>query len=108
MRQAHRNTDPVTSVIAARKITRSGRRQTLCDICFDCLSENPGLTAGEVGDKTGLGHLRVWRRLSDLKNQGWIKQGEPKKWEGSMQVTWWLDTKNVPKPAQGNLFEDEQ
>ena len=106
MRQAHRNTDPITSAIAARRITRSGKRQTLCDICFDCIASSPGLTAGEIGEATGLGHGRVWRRLSDLKNDGWIKQGASRKWQGSLQVPWWVAAKQTAgEPSQGNLFE---
>ena len=82
--------DPITSHLAGREITQSGQRLTLMGQCLDYVTRNPGQTAGEIGDGTGLGHDRVWRRLSDLKNQGKLKQGDHRQWHGKAQVTWWL------------------
>jgi hypothetical protein len=84
-----RNQDPWTSHAAGDAITVNGQRQTLAEICVDCVYKHPGLTAGEIGDLTGLGHPRVWRRLSDLKNLGKVVQGTARQWHGKAQVTWW-------------------
>lgn len=87
---AARSTDPGTSHQAADEITASGRRQTLAEQCLEVVrTQPPGLTAGEIGEVSGLGHDRVWRRLSDLKNQGKIEAGEPRRWHGKAQVTWY-------------------
>ena len=90
--------DPWTSHTAGTAITDSGRRWSLAEICADCVSQHPGLTAGEIGEQTGLGHGRVWRRLSDLKNLGQIIQGAARPWHGRSQVTWW------PVQSQGILL----
>jgi len=81
-----RRTDPETSHEAASLLTG---RVTLMDIALATVRETPGLTAGEIGDRTGLGHARVWRRLSDLKNLGKIVAGTPRKWQGRNQQTWY-------------------
>ena len=98
-----RNQDPWTSHAAGDAITNSGSRQTLAEICVDCVHKHPGLTAGEVGELTGLGHQRVWRRLSDLKNLGLIVQGTAKQWQGKAQVTWWPPAVQ-PTTQQARLF----
>ena len=84
-----RNQDPWTSHAAGDSITASGQRGTLAEICVECVHAHPGLTAGEIGERTGLGHPRVWRRLSDLKNLGKVIQGTARQWHGKAQVTWW-------------------
>ena len=90
IRHAARAMDPWTSHDAADEITGSGKRQTLMEICLDHVGMFPGMTAGEIGEATGLGHERVWRRLSDLKNKGLIQQGPARKWHGKSQMTWHL------------------
>ena len=91
-----RTTDPVTSHEAAQAI--NGRRASLKAQCLGCILASPGLTAGEIGEATGLGHQRVWRRISDLKNDGLIEPGPPRMWHGRRQLTWKV------KPKQGVLL----
>ncbi len=66
MRPITRNTDPITSHIAADQFTKSGKRQNHKDIIFKAICDNPGKTAGELGQITGLGQVRVTRRLSEM------------------------------------------
>ena len=84
-----RDSDIGTSHEAASEITASGKRQTYMGMCLETVGRYPGLTAGHIGEVTGLGHGRVWRRLSDLKNQGKIYQGPSEMWHGRKQCTWW-------------------
>ena len=63
--------------------------------CLWYVARNPGLTAGEIGEGTGLGHMRVERRLSDLQNKGRLTQGTPRSWRGRPQVTWWLKESQI-------------
>lgn len=99
----YRQTDPWTSVEAAREITVSGRRQSIQELCLEYIQHHPGETAGEIGDGTGLGHLKVWRRLSDLKNQGRIVMGEARVWHGTRQSTWQLACEVTPEQAVMSL-----
>ena len=96
-----RNVDPWTSHAAGAAITVSGRRRSLVELCLECVYKNPGLTAGERGEHTGLGNPRVWRRLSDLKNLGRVIQGAARQWNGKVQVTWWpLDVEEPNQQGQ--------
>ena len=60
-----RSTDPWTSHAGAVEVTDSGRRKTQAERCLDVVLTRPGLTAGEIGELTGLGHVPAQRRLSD-------------------------------------------
>jgi hypothetical protein len=64
LRQAYRTRDPLTS------------RQSFnpnSDMCqaYEAIKAEPGLTAGEVADRTG--RPSIWKRCSDLENLGWIE-----------------------------------
>jgi hypothetical protein len=84
-----RKPDPVTSDEAGKEITESGTRSTLMSICLRTIMSTPGMTAGEVGDATRLGHERVWRRISDLKNRGYIYADGTRIWHSRAQMLWW-------------------
>lgn len=84
-----RTSDPYTSHEGALRVTSSGKRQTAADKCLAVVLDRPGLTAGEIGDITQLGHIPAQRRLSDLKAAGQIVMGDRKKYRGSNQSTWW-------------------
>ena len=91
-----RPSDPITSHLAGREITQSGQRQTIMQQCLEYVTHNPGQTAGAIGEGTGLGHMRVERRLSDLKNKGKLTQGRGRLWNGRLQVTWWVVEEQLP------------
>ena len=86
---ASRHTDPATSHQAEFAITRSGARVTQAQRCHGVVLSTPGLTAGAIGERTGLGHVRAQRRLSDLKSAGRVRTGPARDWRGHGQVTWW-------------------
>ena len=93
-----RTTDPWTSHTGAVEVTDSGRRRTQAERCLDVVLTRPGLTAGEIGELTGLGHVPAQRRLSDLKAAGKVRIGMARQYSGRPQVTWW------PADRQGTLL----
>jgi len=93
-----RTTDPWTAHVGAAEVTDSGRRRTQSDRCLDVVQSAPGLTAGEIGERTGLGHVPAQRRLSDLKAAGKVGVGMARQFQGRPQVTWW------PTDRQGTLW----
>ena len=93
-----RTTDPWTSHAGAVEVTASGRRRTQAELCLDVVLTTPGLTAGEIGQRTGLGHVPAQRRLSDLRSAGKVTKGTARQYSGRPQVTWW------PSERQGNLL----
>ena len=93
-----RTTDPWTSHAGAVEVTDSGRRKTQAERCLDVVQTRPGLTAGEIGELTGLGHVPAQRRLSDLKAAGKVAVGMARQFLGRPQVTWW------PSDRQGTLL----
>ena len=93
-----RTTDPWTSHAGAVEVTDSGRRKTQAERCLDVVLTRPGLTAGEIGELTGLGHVPAQRRLSDLKAAGQVGVGMARQFQGRPQVTWW------PTDRQGTLL----
>jgi predicted ArsR family transcriptional regulator len=93
-----RSTDPWTNHAGAVEVTDSGRRRTQSERCLDVVQTRPGLTAGEIGELTGLGHVPAQRRLSDLKAAGKVAVGMAGQFQGRPQVTWW------PTDRQGTLL----
>jgi hypothetical protein len=87
---ATRRTDPATSWEAERGITRSGDRLTQAERVLYEVRTHPGQTAAEIGVAVHLGHVPAQRRLSDLRNQGLIRQGEPRECavKHTRMVTW--------------------
>ena len=93
-----RTTAPGTSHAGAVEVTASGRRKTQAERCLDVVQTSPGLTAGEIGELTGLGHVPAQRRLSDLKAAGKVSVGMARQYSGRPQATWW------PSERQGTLL----
>lgn len=79
-----RATDPETSHDAARRVVG---RESLKVQALAYVRSHPGHCAGEIGDATGLGYQRVWRRLSELKREGLIFEGQAVEWRGRKQAT---------------------
>ena len=82
-----RDSDPATSKEAGQQITASGKRLTLVDQVVSWVKAHPGETAGWYGDNSYIEGF--WKRLSDARFQGKIRNGDPKLWNGKKQVTWW-------------------
>ena len=85
-----RSSDLPTSSESEAIITDSQERLSLMKTCLQYLLDDPGHTAGEVGDATGLGHQRVWRRISDLKNLDLVFSVGARAWTNNRnQAIWW-------------------
>jgi len=86
-----RRENPETSHEAEAVITQTGKRQTHAAKVLEIIIDHPGLVTGVIGEMSGLGQMETRKRLSDLKNRGLARQGQPRIWEGSgrKQVTWW-------------------
>jgi len=88
-----RRRDPVTSHIAAEKITDSGKRQSQSDRVYAALKDHDGATSAEIGVIVGDRHMAA-RRLPDPSNIHRIRQDRNRmricKQTGSLSVTWWI------------------
>jgi hypothetical protein len=92
--QAARNSDPITSHMAANDVTTSGKRQTHIRMLSEIVTRNPDMTSAEiafmVADKhPELTRHEVARRLADCKGTT-LRQGASRKCKQSnrMCITW--------------------
>ena len=65
--------DTVAAHDAADYMDRSGKSTRHKARCIEAISKTQGMTAGEVGKLTNLGHTEAQRRISDLKNDGLVE-----------------------------------
>jgi predicted HTH transcriptional regulator len=96
-----RATDPQTSHDAARNVTASGTRAAHCATILAAVKANPGSTAGELAEFTGIDRVEVGRRLPDLRNAGQVRNtrnadwGKPSQYSrtclvyGNKMMTWY-------------------
>lgn len=89
---ASHSVDPRSSFQAEKRITKSGRRETLYNQVLSALKANPGVTGAELAQIMGIDKYSVRRRLSDCKNKNTAIQGESRvcKVDGELAVTWWV------------------
>ncbi len=91
-----RKKDPVTSHLAAEKVTGSGKRATQQAAVLEAVELMPGCTARELGDLiesdsiiggAGIAH----RRLSELEKANLVRKGVKRKCSCTdiLAVTWW-------------------
>ncbi len=86
--------DPPTSREAEEKITESGTREQHAARVLELVKQFPGLTAIELQHQQhGLNWLdeyQIRRRLTDLKAEGLVMQGEARACQirGTKMVTW--------------------
>ncbi len=85
-----RNTDPVSSHMAASEITGHGIRQKQAAIILELVRKYPGRTSLELSRLCDLDRYQIARRLSDLEHAGEIEKGEIRvcRIAGRMAVTW--------------------
>lgn len=87
----HRN-DPSTAFEAERMMNDSGMRMHHKRLVLTLVCAEPGLTAPEIGEKTGIGHLAAQRRLSDLTGIS-VCKGEARRCTVKQSklkfTTWW-------------------
>lgn len=89
----HRRTDPVTSREAADRV-ESFAASHIRLILREVVRE-PGLTACEIAEKTGLERHAPSRRLPEMRREGLVENGLRRRCtvKGSNQQTW------LPTPA---------
>jgi len=85
-----RSSDPETSKAAGSQMQGSLRQSSLKAQIMRALGERDGQTSGEIADALGLSHDKVWRRVSDLKNDGKIAPDGSRVWHGRAQQVWWI------------------
>ena len=85
-----RSTDASTSHAAAEAMAGSETQRGLKALVLKALSERDGMTSGEISDAVGEEHQRIWRRVSDAKNEGLIVAKGERQWHGRAQQVWWL------------------
>ena len=85
---ATRKSHPDTSRIAEKKITKSGKRRTHCQIILACLHTNNGSTSSDLAFWLlgKLTHAQIWRRRKDLVENGYIKVSGVRNGYG----IWWI------------------
>ncbi len=90
--QAARNTDPITSHIAAEETETSGRRAVQMMKAVEAVKQYPGHTSAELARVTGLDCTMLARRLPDARELNFIKNGaDHRKCEvtGNKCLTWY-------------------
>ena len=85
---SHRD-DPETSRIAEAGMNQ-GKRFTNQAALSAAVKDSPGLTAAELGIRTGLGQHECSRRLSELTGIT-VRKGDRRQCQikGTSMVTWW-------------------
>ena len=86
-----RTTDASTSHAAAEAMAGSETQRGLKALIVRALMDHDGMTSGEIADAAGEEHQRIWRRVSDLKNEGAIVAKGERQWHGRAQQVWWLN-----------------
>lgn len=87
---ASRISDPETSAEAAEQIESSGKAGRQRAICLEYVQMNPGQTAAEIAQETGLERHVPSRRLPELRPK-WVRNGEPRVCmvTGNRSMTWY-------------------
>lgn len=88
---AARNSDPITSHLAAEHITRSGVRAQQQALTYAAVKANPGCTSFEIAHASGIDRYVLARRCPEVELAGLIKRGETKHClvTGRLALTWW-------------------
>lgn len=88
---AARNTDPISSHIAAEDIAMSGLQAAQQALTATAVCNYPGLTSLELSEKSTLDRYILARRLSECERKGLVKRGDIKRCSvsGRPAVSWW-------------------
>jgi len=88
---AARTNDPITSHLAAEKVTSSGKRHTNMLAVIDAVCMHPGLTSAELAQYTPLDRYEVARRLPEAERTHAVVKGEKRQctMTGNTATTWW-------------------
>ena len=85
-----RNSDPITSHLAAHQITDSGLRSLQQHQTLAAVRAYPGLTGQELAQASGICRYTLGRRLSEVEELGWIRRAEARTCSvtGRKALTW--------------------
>jgi hypothetical protein len=85
-----RNTDPISSHMAAREITLSGARGKQQRLALRVVIEHPGMTSRELAALCSLDRYQMARRLPELEEAGLVAKGPVRQCKagGRPAVTW--------------------
>jgi len=99
-----RRTDPATSHMAAAFVNKSGTAATQRAKCLAVVKRQPGLTAAEIAEITGLERHNPSRRLPEMRKDGLVANGEHRMCRvvKRLSMTWYA-VANAP-PKQTELF----
>lgn len=88
---AARTNDPITSHLAADKVTRSGTRHNNILAVIDAVCAHPGLTSAELTAHTPLERHEVARRLPEAVRANAVVKGDKRECAvtGNLALTWW-------------------
>ena len=88
---AARQSDPVTSVMAADRAEQSGRAADQRSVVFEFVRRCPGRTSREIAAALGMQRQAPARRLPELAKDNRVKRGDKRacRIAGTLAVTWW-------------------
>jgi len=90
-----RNTDPVTSFLAAEQAERDGTISRQAAEVLAAVERFPGRTSKELSKLSGLDRFAIARRLPELRDAGHLKEG-PKRLDAFSRtpaLTWEINTR---------------
>jgi DNA-binding transcriptional ArsR family regulator len=85
-----RNTDPVTSHIAAATVERTGVASTQRAQILHYVAHHPDLTASEIAEGLGIERIIPGKRLPELRDAGYLVNGAERtcRVRGTKCMTW--------------------
>lgn len=85
-----RNTDPITSHLAAAHMQGSGALHRQQSRALAAVMNYPGLTSNELAKATGICRFELARRLPEVAEAGLVVRGAPKRCSvsGRQACTW--------------------
>jgi hypothetical protein len=97
-----RNTDPVSSHLAAEHVVKTGSRAHQQQIAYNAVVTHPGCTSLELSKRCELDRYQLARRLSEIAGK-YVQKGHMRQCtvSGRMAVTW------LPKQKKGGGDEPE-
>ena len=87
-----RNTDPLTSHLAADHLVASGALSAQQSLAFKAVEQYRGLTSLEIADKSTLCRFMLAKRLPELERTHQVRRGQARrcKISGRLAATWWM------------------
>lgn len=95
-----RATDPETSHITAREITRDGTVAGLRELVNEAVKRNPGLTSRELSlSSEEVAHETFHKRLPELERRNMVHRGDARRCRDTnrMATTWYPGPKGDPQ-----------